>query len=419
MVVKAEAIYEGGIYELVKNNQTGYYWAKINALKRNPSTAEMYSYYPVMLRITDESGNVTIKTVSDAEIGEDLLLIVREEQFFPLKYTIANVLGEELGYVKGADIIDLEIGNTNDFELVLSADAWSEKMYNWGYRLFIPGTEYGGLLERRKTSTSSNTVTWIGHTWRGLLSQKIIQPPKDQSHLTVSGEANNIIKQVLGDRFGSLFAASVEDSGIEISAYQFDRYCELLDGLEKMLASVGAKLKISYEQGNPGAFDAVVRLSAVPVTDWSERLEYSQDGGKIKFTTDDYRMGINHLICAGSGEDEDRIVLHLYVQEDGSIGDNQYYYGMEEREALYSYTAAQDTDKLRENGIKRLTELMNYTAMTATLDDVDVDIGDIVGGRDRITGMSLRQPVTGKVLRTKNGETTIEYKLKGEESHGI
>ena len=62
-----------------------------------------------------------------------------------------------------------------------------------------------------------------------------------------------------------------------------------------------------------------------------------------------------------------------------------------------------------------MTELMNYTEMTATLDDVDVDIGDIVGGRDRITGMSLRQPVIGKVLRTKNGETTIEYKLKGED----
>lgn len=415
MVVKAEAIYEGGIYELAKNNQTGYYWTKVKALKRSPTTAEKYSYYPVMLRITDDAGNVTIKTVSDTEIGEDLILIVREEQLFPLVYTVANDLGEELGYVKDADLIDLEIGETNDFELDLSADAWTEEMYNWGYRLFIPGTEYGGLLEQRKTSTSSNTVTWIGHTWRGLLSQKIIQPPTGQSHLTVSGEANNIIGQVLGDRFGPLFVASAEDSGIEISTYQFDRYCTLLDGLEKMLSSAGAKLKISYEQGTPGNLDAVVRLSAVPVVDWSEQLEYSQDGGKIKFATDDYRRGINHLICAGSGEEEERTVLHLYVQEDGSIGDEQYYFGLEEREALYSYTSAQDIDKLREDGIKRLTELMNYTEMTATLDDVDVDIGDIVGGRDRITGMSLRQPVIGKVLRTKNGETTIEYKLKGED----
>ena len=90
MVVKAEAIYEGGIYELAKNNQTGYYWTKVKALKRSPTTAEKYSYYPVMLRITDDAGNVTIKTVSDTEIGEDLILIVREEQLFPLVYTVAK-----------------------------------------------------------------------------------------------------------------------------------------------------------------------------------------------------------------------------------------------------------------------------------------------------------------------------------------
>lgn len=337
-----------------------------------------------------------------------------QQQLFPLKYTIANDLGEELGYVKDANLIDLDLGDTNDFELELSADAWTEEMYNWGYRLFIPGTEYGGLLEQRKTSTSSNTVTWIGHTWRGLLSQKIIQPPTGQAHLTVSGEANNIIKQVLGKRFGDLFAADETQSGIEISGFQFDRYCTLLDGLEKMLASAGARLKISYEQGDPSVFNSYVQLSAVPVVDWSDQLEYSQDGSKIKFTTNDYRRGINHLICAGSGEEEERTVLHLYVQADGSIGDEQYYTGLDEREALYSYTSASDEEKLREDGIKRLTDLMNYTEMSATLDDVDVDIGDIVGGRDRITGMSLKQPVVNKILRTKDGETTIEYKLKGE-----
>lgn len=415
MVVKAEAIYEGGTYELTRDNQAGYYVAEIKALKQSPPTADRYSYYPVMLRITNDAGNVTIKTISDAEIGDDLLLIVREGQLFPLKYTVANELGEELGYVKDADLIDLDLGDTNDFELELSADAWTEEMYNWGYRLFIPSTEYGGLLEQRKTSTSSNTVTWIGHTWRGLLSQKIIQPPTGQSHLIVSGEANNVIKQVLGDRFGPLFVADETDSGIEISGYQFDRYCTLLDGIEKMLSTVGARLKISYDQGDPSVLNSCVRLSAVPITDWSDQFEYSQDGGKIQFSTDDYRRGINHLICAGSGEEEERTVLHLYVQKDGSIGDEQYFFGIDERESLYSYTSASDADKLREDGIKRLTELMNYTEMSATLDDIDVDIGDVVGGRDRITGMSLKKPVSGKILRTQDGITTLEYKLKGED----
>ena len=380
MVVKAEAIYEGGTYELTRNNQTGNYYAQVRAKKREPPTDEPYSYYPVMLRVTDDAGNVSIYTISDATIGNDLLLIVREEQIFPLKFIVANENGEELGFVKDANLIDLEIGDTNDFELELSADAWSPEMYNWGYRIFIPGTEYGGLLEDRKTSTSSNTVTWMGYTWRGLLSQKIIQPPEGEAYLTVSGDANEIISEVLGDRFGPLFVADEDPAGIQISNFQFDRYCTLLDGLDKMLAGAGARLKIYYQQGDPGGMNGAV-----------------------------------HLICAGSGEEEERTILHLYLQEDGSVGETPFYTGVEEREALYSYTSAEDMDKLTEDGTNRLLELANYTEMDATIDNVDVDIGDIVGGRDRLTGMSLKQPVERKILKTQNGKTTVEYKLKGEE----
>ena len=58
---------------------------------------------------------------------------------------------------------------------------------------------------------------------------------------------------------------------------------------------------------------------------------------------------------------------------------------------------------------------MNYKQMDATISDVDVEIGDIVGGRDRITGMSLQKPIVNKILRMNNGISSVEYKLKGEE----
>lgn len=413
MVVSIEAVYEGGTYELKRDNQTGLYTAKIEAIHRNPKANERYSYYPVMLRITDDAGNTTIKTIADAEIGDDLLLVVREEQLFPLKFIVANEKGEELGYVKEANYLDLELGETNDFELEFSTEAWREEAYNWGYRIFIPNTEYGGLLEERKTSIGQGTVTWLGYTWRGLLSQKIIQPPDGATHLVVSGDANKIIEDIIGNRFGSLFVAETEASGIELRNYQFDRYCTVLEGLEKMLASKQARLKICYKQGTPGLLDGAVYLSAVPVADWSEHLEYSQDG-RLTFTTEDYRRGINHLICAGEGEGTERKILHLYVQKDGSIiQDKPYYTGLAEREALYSYTSADDLEQLKKDGIKHLESLMNYREMEAHIDNVDVDIGDIVGGRDRITGMSIQQPVVGKILTVKDGETDVEYKLKG------
>lgn len=414
MVIRVEAIYEGGTYELSRDNQTGYYVAEIEALKKKLQTNERYSYYPIMLRVTDDAGNVSVRTIADAEIGNDLLLIVREEQLFPLKYIIANANGEELGYIKDADNIDLDLGDTNDFEIQLGADIWTEAMYNWMYRIYIPNTEYGGLLEEQKASTKDNTVAWSGYTWRGLLSQKIIQPPAGQSYLVVSGDANSVISDIIGRRFGSLFAVDTEASGISISNYRFDRYCTILDGLEKMLATRNARLKIYYKQGDPGGMNGAVHVCAVPATDWSEQLEYSQDG-KLHFTMQESRRGINHLICAGEGEGEYRTIVHLYVQRDGSIGSTQYYTGLDEREALYSYTSVEDEEQLRKDGTNRLSELMNHKQMIVSVENVDVDIGDIVGGRDRITGLYLKQPVVNKVLRTRDGETSVEYKLKGEE----
>ena len=143
MVIMVEAIYEGGTYELQRDNQTGNYYADIKAVKKAVRTDEKYSYYPIALRVTDDSGNVTIRTILDKDIGDDLMLVVREEQIFPLKFIIANADGEELGYIKDADSIDVEIGETNDFELQMNLDAWTEERYNWRYRMYIPGTEYG------------------------------------------------------------------------------------------------------------------------------------------------------------------------------------------------------------------------------------------------------------------------------------
>ena len=43
-----------------------------------------------------------------------------------------------------------------------------------------------------------------------------------------------------------------------------------------------------------------------------------------------------------------------------------------------------------------------------------MDIGDIVGGRNRATGIVLKEPVTQEIVKIKNGIETITYKV-GEE----
>ena len=195
-----------------------------------------------------------------------------------------------------------------------------------------------------------------GDTWRGMIGKKIIEPPSGKDYLTVSGELNSILRNLIDGRFDGLFLVPQVDTGVIIQNFQFDRYCTLLNGIEDLLASVGYRLDIRHKRGEPG-IPGWVELQAVPAK--MLKKEYNQDN-RINFITRDYRRGINHLICAGTGEGTDRTILHLYVQEDGSVGEKQYYKGIHERTALYSYTSQSDIEQLRKDGTKRLQSLANY-----------------------------------------------------------
>lgn len=410
MVKRVEAIYEGGTYELIRDSQTGMWTTEAEALKSELKSNSNIKYCPVMIRATDSAGNITTKTISDQVLGDNLLLSVREIDLFPMKFIIASPSGEEQGYADAE--FDVDLGGENDFEMVIKFGAWEQEQCEWGGMIYIPGTEYGGVLEDRETSEKRGEIIWRGYTWRGILSQKIIYPPKNETHLTVTGEANKIIRNIIGKRLGDLFYVSDEDSGLWIENFQFDRYTTILEGLNKMLSTANGKLHIEYKRGDAAESGAVC-VRATRINDWSEELILCGENS-ANIQTRVYKRGINHLVCAGEGEGTERLVIHLYVQKDGTIGETPYYTGLEEREALYSYTSQEDAKKLREDGTKRLRELMNYEKAEITIDNVDVEIGDIVGGRDYVTGMEIRRPVIGKIIKIKNGRATIDYKVKGE-----
>lgn len=328
-----------------------------------------------------------------------------------LELIISDPNGLEAGYIPEATI-DMEIGDVNDFELKIPLEVWTEEKYGYGNRIYIPDTEYGGLLEDLSVNTKNNEVTWTGYTWRGLLSQKIVEPPEGADHLVLSGELNTVIKQLVGNRFGDLIVVDDEITDVILNNWQVDRCVTLYAAVMKILDTYGYRLSIAYKQKEyPDA--GAVHLKATKVADYSDDIEYSQDG-QLYFTVRDYRMGINHLICLGTGQNEERIVLHLYVQKDGSIGTTQYYTGLAERAAVYDYSTA-EADKLQEDGEKKLKELMNYTSVSISVADSDLELGDIIGGYEEVTGITVKQPVAGKILRIEDEKATIEYKVKGAE----
>lgn len=327
-----------------------------------------------------------------------------------------DIYGREIGYVLKANI-DFEIGedekdSINDFEVEFKRYYWTGEIA-YGCRMFSPNTEYGGLVQEITTDTNANNIKAKGYTWRGMMTKKIIQPPAGQDYNTVSGEINNIIKLKVEEAFPGLFYGVEKDTGVMVSGYQFDRYCSLHAGLVKMLKSVGYKLDIRYKQGEANEV-GYVEVQAVPIVDYSEEYELSNDNN-MHFTMDDNRRGVNHLICLGKGELKDRAVLHLYVDKDNKISNTQYYKGIDEIAETYD-SSGSELDDLTKNGTNKLKELKNRTEYNMTMEKLegDIDIGDIVGGRDYLTGVSIKKPIGRKIWTIAEGAEKIEYKLKGE-----
>lgn len=332
----------------------------------------------------------------------------------PRQLILADQNLRDVKPVMDADI-DIAVGtDENDYEIKIRRDRWDER-YTYGNIFYIKNTEFGGIIGRKKINTAEDTISLYGRTWRGMLDKKIICPPSGQDYRKVSGELNTVLNTLITEQFNDYFVVSQEDTGVSVTNYQFDRYCTLSAGIAKMLKSVGYKLHIEYiqqERGQPG----YVELSAVPIVDYSEQIELSQDS-RLNFTFDETKNGVNHLICLGKGELQDRQVIDLYVGQNGNIGTTQYYTGVQEVAETYEDTSS-ESDELEEKGREKLLELMNSTSFSMDVEslDMDVEIGDIIGGRDYVTGMYAAKPIAKKIYKVEGGKTSLEYEIEGDDS---
>ena len=324
---------------------------------------------------------------------------------------LANKNLRELGEIKDANV-SVDLNGKRTFSVQIARSNWREEL-TFSSLIYIMGTEYGGIIGEVLTDTTLDYVELKGLTWRGRLAKKIIQPPAGSDYKVVSGELHTVMKSLIEPEFDGLFVVSQRDTGVSVSNYQFDRYCTLLDGLTKMLKSKGYRLQLTFrrEQNEPG----YLYIEAVPIVDYSNRIELSRDC-QLNYTMDDKRDGVNHLIVTGKGELQDRNVFHLYVQKNGSIGKTQYYTGLQEIAEVYENTST-ETDELEETSREKLQELMNKKTfkMDVAALGIDVNIGDIVGGRDYLTGMYMAKPVENITYELINDVESKTYKLEGED----
>lgn len=80
MAVKSvQAVINGTTVTLTYNSSNGKYEATVTAPAKSSYNVNSGHYYPVTVKATDEAGNTTTKTDSDATLGASLKLKVKEK----------------------------------------------------------------------------------------------------------------------------------------------------------------------------------------------------------------------------------------------------------------------------------------------------------------------------------------------------
>lgn len=301
---------------------------------------------------------------------------------------------------------DFEIGSEdNTFELSYSYDSGID-IPEIGQRVYIPYTEYGGIVGEIRSDTESGTVLVCGLTWRGLLQRHLICPDAGQGYYIVSGNVGSIITGLI-QRLGieAYFAAAA--SNVVVGTTRF-RYTAADTGIDKMLATQGCKMVIRYD---PELRRAVI--SAAGRIDYSLDVEMSPDG-EMSIVTQNVRNGINHLIALGKGTLADRQRVDIYTNANGQVVSRQVLFGEEEMMYLYEDPSVESIEALREKAEEMILSLCNQVTVEANVEQTskDMTIGDTVSGRDYVTGLQLTAPISGVICKRTDGVVSVEYAIK-------
>lgn len=297
--------------------------------------------------------------------------------------------------------LDLAFGSDeNAFELTC-ADGLAPAE---GQLVFVDGSEYGGIVDETSYDAgrdATGTVTCKGRTWHGVLAGKRLLPDEGSARLSVIGKAGEVLASLVG-RMGlsGLFSAAADDTAV---SYTFERFCDGYSGLKALAKANGRKVAMRRRGGK-------VELSLPPVVDYASKV----DSDLLDFTLTSVHRCVNHLVCAGTGELEDRAVVHFYADSAGNVSHTQSLFGVDEIAALYDYSNA-DEEKLEEEGRKKLQEYQTQGSVEVEAhDDIDVDVGDVISARDNAHGRTVTATVAKKIVKVSRGVATFSYEVGSE-----
>ena len=296
--------------------------------------------------------------------------------------------------------LDLECGTTDDYNDTFAIQLDEEIKLHKNDAVFVDGTQWGGLVLRRVTSTETSVFQWEGRTWHGVLADKIISPDAGQDYYYANGTVSSCISTLisrltLSDLFGVGDCPSVS-----VSNYRYHRYVNGYVGLCEMLASVGLRPEFRVSRVD-GELQILIDVAEI------ETMDEVADGELAVIEMTAEFLPPNHVIGLGTGELHERNVVHYYSNSNGVVSTTQTFTGIEERIIKFDSPAAADAN-LREGAIKELQDAQTAGEVEVELDDgTFANLGDYIIGYDQRIDERVTVPVVGQVVKIENGVTTI------------
>ncbi len=313
------------------------------------------------------------------------------------------VADTKLGNVREIEDFTLDVAFGSD-ENAFSLECEAAHAPEEGQFVFIDDTEYGGVVDEvtyEAGREASGAVLCKGRTWHGILAGKRLLPDSGSGYLSVSGKAGDALASLIA-RMGlsGLFSAAADNTSV---SYTFDRFVDGYSGLKAMAKANGRKVTMRRKDGK-------VEISLPPAVDYANKV----DSDLLDFTLTSVHRCVNHLVCAGTGELENRAVIHFYADAAGNVSHTQSLFGVDEISALYDYSNANE-EKLEEEGRKKLQEYQTQGSVEVEAhDDIDVDVGDVISARDNAHGRTVTATVAKKIVKVSRGVATYSYEVGSE-----
>nr|DAQ46782.1 MAG TPA: hypothetical protein [Caudoviricetes sp.] len=290
-------------------------------------------------------------------------------------------------------------GVDNTFDLIVR-DA-SAPLPEAAWRVFADGTEMGGRVEgfELKTGRTSSELHWTGSTWTGVLAKRLLWPDAGQDYLTLSGDANAVLRSAVARLgLGSFFAVPDSDAGVAVS-YRCSRDVpDAWTNLRLAMRSAGLRLDAKWVNG-------ACRLQAVRVTDWRGRV----DSDLVDFDLTSDLLVTNHLKAAGKGELASREVVDVYADRNGNVGTSKAMAGVFELEEYYDANNSEGDD-LRKQAVDRLKDMQADGGVKVTVGEgVSFGLGDIVEARHYSPNVTVSVEVSSRVTTATGAGASVTY----------